>query len=80
MFGYREVINFIMESSFEKINKNTPCFPSQQGNPPSAILFIMTAAAAITPHTESYEIAAMTRYSFVKFNFSSPSVSLSNAS
>ena len=43
------------------------------------MLFILTAAAAITPHTKSYEIAAMTMHSFVKFNFSGPSISLSNA-
>ena len=56
-------------SSSKKISKNSPCFPSQRGNPPSAILFILTAAAAITPHTKYYEIAAMTMHSFVKFNF-----------
>ena len=73
------VIYFIMQSSFEKISKNSPCFPSQRGNPLSAILFVLRAAAAITPHTKSYEIAIMTMHSFVKFNFSSPSVSLRNA-
>ena len=60
-------------------NKASSCFPSQQGNPPAAILFVLTAAAAITLHTKSYEIAAVTMHSFVKFNFSSPSVSLCNA-
>ena len=65
-----------MQSSFEKISKSSPCFPFQRGNPRSAILFILTAAAAITPYTKSYEIAAMTMHFFVKFNFSSPSLSL----
>ena len=65
------VIYFIMQSSFEKISKNSPSFPSQRGNPPSAIMFILTAAAAaITPYTKPYEIAPMTMHSFVKFNFS----------
>ena len=41
-------------------------------------MFILTAAAAITQHTISYEITAMTMNSFVKRNFSSPSVSLHN--
>ena len=68
-----------MQSSFEKISKNSSCFPSQLGNWPSAILFILTAATAITLHTKSYKIATMTKHSFVKFNFSSPSVSLRNA-
>ena len=69
-----------MQSYFEKISKNSPYsyFPSQRGNSPSAI-FILTAAAAITPHTKSYEIAAMAVHSFVKCNFSCPSVSLRNA-
>ena len=57
MFGYGVVIYFTIQSSFEKISKNSPYFPSQRGNPPSAILFILTAATAITPHTKSYEIA-----------------------
>ena len=73
------VIYFIIQSSFEKISKNSPCIPSLRGNPPSAILFILTAGAVITPHTKSYEIAAMAMHSSVKFNFSSPSVSLRNA-
>ena len=50
-----------------KSSKNSHCFPSQQGNPPSAILFILTAATAIAPHTKSYEIAGMTVHSVVKF-------------
>ena len=78
-FGYGVVFYFIMQSSFEKISKNSPCFPSQRGNLSSAILFILTAAAAITAHTKSYEIAAMIMHSFVKFYCSSPSVSLCNA-
>ena len=67
-----------MQSLFEKINKNSPCISSQRGNPTSAVSFILTAAAAITPHSKSYEIA-MTMHSFVKFMFSIPSVSLPNA-
>ena len=78
-FGYGVVIGFTMQSPFERISKNPPIFPSQRGNPPTAILFILKAATAITSHTKSYEIAAMTTHSFVKFNFSSPSVSLRNA-
>ena len=79
MFGYGVVIYFIMQSLFEKISKNKPFFPSQWGNLSSAILFILTAAAAITLYTKCYEIAAMTMHSFEKFNFSSASVSLRNA-
>ena len=66
IFGYGVVIYFIMQSSFEKINKTSHCFPSQRGNPPFAILSILTAASAITPHTKSYEIAAMTMHPFVE--------------
>ena len=74
-------MGWLFTSLFEKISKNSPCFPSQRGNrrPPSAILFILTAAAAITPHTKSYEIVVMTMHSVVEFNFSSLSVSLRNA-
>ena len=79
IFGYGVVIYFMMQSSFKKISKNSPCLPSQRGNLQSTILFILTVAAAITPHTKSYEIAAMMMHSFVKFNFSSPSVCLRNA-
>ena len=43
------------------------------------ISFILTAVSTITPHTKSYEIAAMKMHSFLKFNFSSPPVSLRNA-
>ena len=78
IFGYGMVIYFIMQSSFEKISKTHPVFLLKEKNPISALLFIFTAAAAITPHTKSYEIPAMTMHSFVKFNFSSPSVSLRN--
>ena len=47
IFGYGMAFYFIMQSSFEKISKNSPFFLSQRGNPPSAlILFILTAAAS----------------------------------
>ena len=79
IFGHGMVIYLIVQSLFEKISKNSPYFSSQRGNLPSAILFSLTVAAAITQRTKSYEIDAMTMHSFVKCNFSSPSVSLRNA-
>ena len=75
IFGHAVAIYYLLA----KISKNAPCFPSQLGNRPCTIVFILTAAAVITPHIKSYEIAAMTMHSFVKFNFYSPSVSLRNA-
>ena len=69
IFGYGVVVYFIMQSSFEKISKNAPCFHSQRGYPPPTIVFILTAAAAITPIKKSYEIAAMTMHSFVNSTF-----------
>ena len=55
----------LYNAMFEEISKSSPSFPSQRGNSPSAILFILTAVAAITPHTKSYEIVAVTTHFFV---------------
>ena len=60
---------FTMQSLFEKISKNSPCFPSKRGNPTSAILFILTIAAALILHTKSDDIAAMAMYTVLKLNF-----------
>ena len=99
-----------MQSSFEKISKHSPCFPSQLGQPPSAMFFCFVffvlffvffllfcvcvcvcvcvcfvVVVFLQQPQQSIriqnlnEIAAMTMHLFVKFNFSSPSVSLRNA-
>ena len=59
--------------SFEKVAKNSPCFPSQQENLPSAILFILSTAAAIIMQRRSMEISAMLIHSVVKLNLTHPS-------
>ena len=64
IFGHGVVIYFIMQSLIEKISKN-----SKQGNPTSAILFILTVATAVIPHTKSDDIAAMAMHPFLKLNF-----------
>ena len=69
IFGHGVVIYFIMQSLFEKISKDSPCFHSKRGNPTSAILFILTVAAAIIPHTKSDGIAAMAMHPVLKPNF-----------
>ena len=79
------VIYFIMQSSFEKISKNSPCFPSKRGNLQSAILFMLSTAAAIITQKKKkkknpYEISAMSIHAIVKLNFSHLSLCLHNAS
>ena len=64
IFGHGVVIYFIMQSLIEKISKN-----SKHGNPTSAILFILTVATAVIPHTKSDEIAAMAMHPVLKLNF-----------
>ena len=68
-----------MQSSFEKISKSSPCFPSKRGNLQSAILFMLSTAAAICTQTKPYEISTMSIHSVVKLNFSRLSVCLHNA-
>ena len=51
MFGHRVLIYFIMQSLLEKISKNLPCFPSERENLQSAILCILSTAAAILTQT-----------------------------
>ena len=79
VFGYGVVIYYIMQSSFEKISKTSPCFPSKRGNLQSAILFMLSTASTIITQKETYEISAMSIHSVVKLNFSRLSVYLHNA-
>ena len=68
--GYGMVIYFIMQSSFEKISKKLTLFAFSTTKSAVRHLAFLTASAAITPHTKSYAIAALTMHSFVKFKFS----------
>ena len=62
-----------------KIANNYLVFPSKRGNLQSAILFMLSTAAAIITQTKPYEISAMSILSVVKLNFSRLSVCLHNA-
>ena len=66
----------MMQSLFEKISKHSPCFLSKRGNLQSAILFMLSTAAAIITQTKPYEIFAMSIHSVVNLNFSRLSVCL----
>ena len=54
-------------------------FPSKRGNLQSAILFMLSAGAAIIMQTKPYEIFPMSIHSVVKLNFSRLPVGLHNA-
>ena len=69
IFYHGVVIYFIMQPLFEKISKDSPCFPFKRGYLTSAILFILKVATAIIPHTKSDEIATMAMYHVLSLNF-----------
>ena len=50
--------------------KNYLDFPSKRGSLQSAILVMLSAAAAIITQTKPYEISAISIHSIVKLNFS----------
>ena len=70
IFSQWVVIYFIMQLLLKKISKKTTSFTPKRGDPPSAILFILTTATGITPLTESLTIATITVHFVVKFIFS----------
>ena len=68
------IICFIMQLLLKKISKNQTSFTPKRGDPPSAILFILTTATGITLLTESSNIPIMTVHFVVKVSFSRLSV------
>ena len=56
-----------MQSLFEK--KNLPCFSSNRVNLQSAILLILSTAAAIIKQTKYYYISPMSKHFAVKQTF-----------
>ena len=47
IFGQWVLIHFIMQSLLEKRSTNLPCCPPKRGSRQSAILFLLSTAAAI---------------------------------
>ena len=73
--GYLFYKSIIVQENLQ----NSSCFPSKQGNLQSAILFLLSKAAAIITQTKPYEISTMSIHSVVKLNLSRLSVCLHNA-